>query len=229
MKKNNNSARSVGRPVEEGPVHIASWRARSEDLLDRHRLLTDFIADEEWMPLWREAIREVARLMAGWPQHMAATIGRLEHSSEDARLYSWTVQWSWPAMVDGVVSMLGLHVEYITRAPSPLDLPELEIEPDTSAEARREWLDVRTRYTKKKIASRRHHRRRSDLRFDLENARFLFRSALVNVWLTGATRYAGDEAGARAFAENLIRESLERLAKLSGDDISDLLVFVGGC
>jgi len=87
MKKTNNS-RPRGHPIEEGRVHTASWRAKTEDVTDRLNTLREtWISVRVWRPAWRQYVGAVGKLMRPWPGALAKWAGAI--SPEQVKHISW--------------------------------------------------------------------------------------------------------------------------------------------
>lgn len=213
-----------GRPTEEGSVHTLSWRAKSEDVLDRLAgLRATWIADAVWRPAWAKFVAEVGRLTSHWPNVLGLRVGGTI-DPEEARVLAWSEEprvgaGPHPApMLRPLFQALAAstspdEIDRLLKPPAPLPLPKA---PKTSAEARSQYLEIRALYTRERIAIRHGHRRRAELAEAIAAAQARFRSVWRTVWLAMADGVAGDPMKARALATRLHRESLETLATLFG-------------
>jgi hypothetical protein len=217
MRKDNNShadRRRRGRPVEEGAVHAASWRARAEDVVARMNSIREaWTLDSTCRAAWAAIVDLAGELTAAWPEAMARRVAGVTSPAE-VSLLPWTLERPVKDALAGVVDLVKILACKITDPPEPLELAPA---PATAAAAREQWLCVRMDYTRVRIAVRRGHRRRDDLRWRIDDAASRAVAAAASVWLARADSAAGDYERALALAQSVRRELLNALARALDD------------
>lgn len=250
MAKKTTTRPRGGRPVEEGPIHTAAWRAKTEDTLDRlNHLRATWLSRAELEPCWAAVVQMVATETRHWPPRLTAWLTALtpaQHQlaiiaeepvveppvpsdvwlkARDLTADAWraTQPQRPPRILRPLMERFSGRVSTSHRAwrtlaqvvapPAPLPLPP---EPTSAADARRQWLEARTAYTRARIEVRRGHMRRADVEEAITRAVQAHTLTWWRAWPLIVERHLDTPDAARQAVEHVRTQTLADLRRAFG-------------
>jgi len=216
-----------GRP--DSDVVIESWRARSEDVASRlTELQARYVPEATVGKAWRAVVRQVAAHTADWPSRLA-THAAPGTTPEIRRLLAFACHPTYPnttpypGILHELFTALADHFEPGALAPlaAPARVRVPRLSPVTSAAARAQWLALRARYVREKLAVRTGHRRREDVCQRIPEALLRFRVRWFQRWpqyLATAPSVRDAEAVAAALRDETLRTLAATFQEAHTDD-----------